>query len=167
MLTHAFVTLRLDYCNSRLHGISKSLITRLQHVFNSAARIVSKTKMCNHITPVLKSLHWLPVLQRCAFKTALLNLRLFMVKLHHIYLSLLNIVAHLEISGLLMIYYLMFLGLNFPLVHKLLLFLHLHFGIVCPMIFIVVLLCSALNPNSKPTCSLLLLVSFILCFNII
>ena len=75
MLTHAFVTSRLDYCNSLLHGISKSLITRLQHVFNSAARIVSKTKMCNHITPVLKSLHWLPVLQRCAFKTVLLTFK--------------------------------------------------------------------------------------------
>ena len=75
MLTHAFVTSRLDYCNSLLLGISKSLITRLQHVFNSAARIVSRTKMCNHKTPVLKSLHWLPVLQRCAFKTALLTFK--------------------------------------------------------------------------------------------
>src|SRR3981189_1749358 len=57
MLTHAFVTARLDYCNSLLHGISKSLITRLQHVFNSAARILSRTKMYNHVTPFLKSLH--------------------------------------------------------------------------------------------------------------
>jgi len=72
MLTHAFVTSRIDYCNSLLHGISKAVISRLQHVLNSAARIVSRTKMCNHITPVLKSLHWLPVLQRCVFKTALL-----------------------------------------------------------------------------------------------
>ena len=31
--------------------------------------------MCNHITPVLKSLHWLPVIQRCAFKTALLTFK--------------------------------------------------------------------------------------------
>src|SRR3981189_1942574 len=31
--------------------------------------------MCNHITPVLKSLHWLPVLQRCAFKSALLTFK--------------------------------------------------------------------------------------------
>jgi hypothetical protein len=75
MLTHAFVTSRLDYCNSLLYGISKSLITRLQHVFNCAARIVSRTKMCSHIMPVFKSLHWLPVLQRCAFKTALLTFK--------------------------------------------------------------------------------------------
>lgn len=75
MLTHAFVTSRLDYCNSLLNGISKLLINRLQHVFNSAARIVSRSKMCNHITPILKSLHWLPVSQRCAFKTALLTFK--------------------------------------------------------------------------------------------
>ena len=31
--------------------------------------------MCSHITPVLRSLHWLPVMQRCAFKTALLTFK--------------------------------------------------------------------------------------------
>ena len=32
-------------------------------------------KIRNHITPVLKSLHWLPVVQRCACKTALLTFK--------------------------------------------------------------------------------------------
>ncbi len=72
MITHAFVTSRLDYCNSLLYGISSSLIAKLQHILNTAARIVTRTKIGNHITPVLKSLHWLSVVQRCAFKTALL-----------------------------------------------------------------------------------------------
>ena len=71
MITHAFVTSRLDYCNSLLYGISNSLTTKLQHVLNAAARIVTRTKMCNHITPVLKTLHWLPLAQRCIFKIAL------------------------------------------------------------------------------------------------
>lgn len=75
MITHAFVTSRLDYCNSLLHGISSSLTAKLQHVLNTAARIVTGTKIGNHITPVLKSLHWLPVVQRCAFKTALLTFK--------------------------------------------------------------------------------------------
>ena len=75
MITHAFVTSRLDYCNSLLYGISNSLITKLQHVLNAAARIVTRTKMCNHITPVLKSLHWLPLAQRCIFKIALLTFK--------------------------------------------------------------------------------------------
>jgi len=75
MITHAFVTSRLDYCNSLLYGVSSSLATKLQHVLNTAARIVIRTSLANHITPVLKSLHWLPVVQRCAFKTALLTFK--------------------------------------------------------------------------------------------
>jgi hypothetical protein len=75
MITHAFVTSRLDYCNSLLFGISGSLVTKLQHILNTAARIVTRTKIGSHITPVLKSLHWLPVVQRCVFKTALLTFK--------------------------------------------------------------------------------------------
>ena len=75
MITHAFVTSRLDYCNSLLYGISKALTIKLQHVLNAAARIVSRTRICSHITPVLKSLHWLPVSQRCNFKVALLTFK--------------------------------------------------------------------------------------------
>jgi len=75
MVTHAFVTSRLDYCNSLLYGISKTLTVKLQHVLNAAARIVSRTKICSHVTPILKSLHWLPVSQRCNFKIALLTFK--------------------------------------------------------------------------------------------
>lgn len=75
-VTHAFVTSRLDYCNSLLHGISKSLSDKLQRVLNTAARIVTRTKLRNHITPVLKSLHWLPIVQRCSFKIALLTFKI-------------------------------------------------------------------------------------------
>src|SRR3977135_128017 len=75
MITHAFVTPRLDYCNSLLYGISSSLAAKLQHILNTAARIVTRIKIGNHIPPVLKSLHWLPVVQRCAFKTAPLTFK--------------------------------------------------------------------------------------------
>ena|SRR5437773_5674984 len=72
MITDAFVTLSLDYCNSLLFGISASLVTKLQHFLNTVARIVTRTKIGNHITPVFKSLHWLPLVQHCTFKTTLL-----------------------------------------------------------------------------------------------
>src|ERR1700722_15117236 len=62
-------------CHSLLYGISSSLSAKLQHILNTAARIVTRTKIGDHITPVLKSLHWLPVVQRCAFKTALLTFK--------------------------------------------------------------------------------------------
>ena len=75
MVTHAFITSRLDYCNSLLSGISKSLMGKLQRIMNTAARILTRKKMDNHITPILKTLHWLPVAQRCAFKIALLTFK--------------------------------------------------------------------------------------------
>ena len=74
-ITHAFVTSRLDYCNSLLYGISKAATIKLQHILNTAARIVTKTKMYGHIIPVLRSLHWFSVIQQCAFKTALLTFK--------------------------------------------------------------------------------------------
>ena len=61
----------LDYCNSLFRGLSALDIRRLQCVQNSLARIVANTTKYSHITPVRKSLHWLPVLHRSVFKTAL------------------------------------------------------------------------------------------------
>jgi len=36
----AFVILQLDYCNAVLTGLPESMIAPLQHVLNSAARLV-------------------------------------------------------------------------------------------------------------------------------
>ena len=41
-LVHAFVTSRLDYCNSLLAGISNSLLLQLQSVLRVAARLVMR-----------------------------------------------------------------------------------------------------------------------------
>ena len=48
------------------------MISRLQFVQNTAARIVTVTKKFDHITPVLIQLHWLPVHVRILFKVLLL-----------------------------------------------------------------------------------------------
>ena len=37
-------------------------LIRLQRVQNRAARLVTRTKTQDHITPVLHDLHWLPVI---------------------------------------------------------------------------------------------------------
>jgi hypothetical protein len=71
ILVHAFVTSRLDHCNSLLYGIPKHLIQRLQYVHNAAARLISLSHRSDHITPVLKELHWLPVKQRIKYKIIL------------------------------------------------------------------------------------------------
>ena len=71
-LVHAFIFSRLDYCNGVFTGLSKKSIKQLQLIQNAAARVLTKTKKVDHITPVLKSLHWLPVCQRIDFKILLL-----------------------------------------------------------------------------------------------
>lgn len=71
-LISAFVSSRLDYCNGLLAGISNGLLKKLQSIQNAAARLVTKTRKFDHITPVLCDLHWLPVRQRIDFKIATL-----------------------------------------------------------------------------------------------
>ena len=69
---HAFATSKLDYCNSLLYVLSKSLLRKLQSVQNSAAHIITLSRKYDHITPVLTQLHWLPVHFRIVFKILLL-----------------------------------------------------------------------------------------------
>jgi len=69
---HAFMASRFDYCNALLYGISDKLMRRLQSVQNAATRLVTGVRRYEHITPILRQLHWLPVRQRVLFKTAVL-----------------------------------------------------------------------------------------------
>ncbi|PGH37857.1 MAG: hypothetical protein CRN43_18665, partial [Candidatus Nephrothrix sp. EaCA] len=64
---------KLDYCNSLFYSINSSQITRLQTIQNALARAVTKTPKHHHITPVLKSLHWLKIPQRIHYKIASLT----------------------------------------------------------------------------------------------
>ena len=74
---HAFVTSKLEYCNSLLYGCGKTHLRKLQYVQNAAARIVTQTRKFNHITPVLSDLHWLPVSYCIVFKILLLVFKSF------------------------------------------------------------------------------------------
>jgi hypothetical protein len=72
---HAFITSRLDSCNAILMGLNQQLTRKLQRVQNAAARLLTNTRKCEHITPVLRELHWLPVVFRIEFKVLVLTFK--------------------------------------------------------------------------------------------
>ncbi len=54
-LVHAFMTSRLDYCYALLGGCPTSSINKLQIVQNAAARVLTRSRKYDHITPILQS----------------------------------------------------------------------------------------------------------------
>jgi len=71
-MSQAFDISRMDYCNALCCDITDELMRSLQSVQNAAARLVTGTRRCDHISSVLRQLHWLPVRQRVMFKIATL-----------------------------------------------------------------------------------------------
>ena len=71
ILISAFIFSRLDYCNSLLVNLPNDTLNKLQRIQNNAARLVLKKTKREHITPLLRELHWLPVKARIEYKIAL------------------------------------------------------------------------------------------------
>jgi len=71
-LVSSLVLSRLDYGSTVLTGISKRLLDRLQSVLNAAARLIYSRRKHDHVTPLLKELHWLRVKERIRFRLAVL-----------------------------------------------------------------------------------------------
>ena len=74
-LVHALVVTKVDYCSSVLSGISGQLLQRLQSVFKAADRLVLSARKSEHITPLLRELHWLKVPERIQFRLCVLAYR--------------------------------------------------------------------------------------------
>ena len=71
ILVNSLVTSRLNYRNALLYGINKQLTNKLQRIQNTAARIITRTRKHDRITPVLINLHWLPVDHHILYKIML------------------------------------------------------------------------------------------------
>ena len=70
---HAYVASKLDRNNALLSGIPSILTSQLQRVQNAAARLITKFKKYDHVTPILTELHWLPIQDRIILKILLLT----------------------------------------------------------------------------------------------
>ena len=69
-LVQVLVISRLDYVNALLYGVFRTLVSRLQRIQKSAARLVKHILNWEHTTPVLLQF-WLPVKYRSWYKTVL------------------------------------------------------------------------------------------------
>ena len=58
---------KLDYGSATLAGLPARQLNRLQTVLNAAARLVYSERRCDHVTPLLRDLHWLKVPERITF----------------------------------------------------------------------------------------------------
>ena len=77
-LIHAFITSRIDYCNSILYGMPDTILSDLQRIQNTAARILTKCGDRNYPSiNLLKKLHWLPVRQRITYKILILTFKAY------------------------------------------------------------------------------------------
>ena len=61
LLANALVSSCLDYCISLLSGVAETDLTKLQHILNCMAGVVTKLPPFTRRVPLLHSLHWLPV----------------------------------------------------------------------------------------------------------
>ena len=72
-LVCAFVLSKIDYCNSLLAGLPQCLLHKLQRIQNNAARMVLRRSKFEHVTPLLHTLHWLPISNRIDYKLSTLS----------------------------------------------------------------------------------------------
>jgi DNA-directed RNA polymerase subunit F len=70
-IIHAFVSSKLDHQNGLLYGVPTTQLLKLQRIQNAAARLITRSKKHEHATPLLETLHWLPIRQRINFKILL------------------------------------------------------------------------------------------------
>ena len=75
LLVQAVIMARIDYCNGLLYRVATVHLEKLQRLQNTAAQLIIYTLRFHHISPVLLTLHWLPVKCRTSYKIAVLTFK--------------------------------------------------------------------------------------------
>ena len=77
-LVVALVLTKLDCCSATLAGlpaVQLDRLDRLPSVLNAAARLIYRRRKFDHVSPLLKELHWLQVPDRITFRLSALAYR--------------------------------------------------------------------------------------------
>ena len=74
-MVHTMITSKLDYCNAILYDLPEATLKHLTRVQRMSARLVAQRGKHEHITQVLKQLHWLPIRQRIQYKVLVLTFK--------------------------------------------------------------------------------------------
>ena len=74
-LSVALILSSIDYCNTLLAGLPEKQLCRVRSHINTTARLITGTRKFDHITPVLKKLHWVKVRDRVVYKIFLLIIK--------------------------------------------------------------------------------------------
>ena len=72
LIINALVFSKLFYCSSVWSNTTQKNLNKLQLVQNFVARIITNKRKYDHITPVRKSLNWLPVIDQLYLRDAVL-----------------------------------------------------------------------------------------------
>ena len=76
ILTHAFVTSRLDFCNSMFFGSTADSLKGIKSIFHTTAKALTGSHPMLSNTAVLFKLHWLPLESRVHYKLAILGFKI-------------------------------------------------------------------------------------------
>jgi hypothetical protein len=76
-LVHAFVTSRLDFCNSLYFGLPLKQLEKLQSILTAAAKFITGAKKHDSTSTALASLHWLPIHERIKYKMCIIGYHLY------------------------------------------------------------------------------------------
>jgi len=68
----AFISSRIDYCNSLLCDLPNTLLRNLQSVQNATTQLITGTRRHDYIMPTLLKFHWLSMRECVKFKVACL-----------------------------------------------------------------------------------------------